>query len=741
NDHFFELGGHSLLAVQVISRVRQALGVETALGDLFARPVLADFARGLQAGTRTELPAIVPADRSRRLPLSFAQQRLWFLEQMGDFGAAYHVPASLRLRGELDRDALRRSLDRIVARHEALRTTFHAVDGEPEQRVHAESRFRLAEHDLAGHEGPWAELRRLVAEEATAPFDLESDALARGRLIRLAQDDHVLLVTMHHIVSDGWSMGVLTREMSALYAAFLRGEEDPLPPLPVQYADYAAWQRGWVDGEVLQAQADYWKETLTGAPELLELPADHPRPARPDHAGALVGLELDEELTAGLKALSQRRGTTLYMTVLAGWATVLSRLAGQDEVVIGSPTANRGRAEIEGLIGFFVNTLALRVDLSGAPTVAELMARVKERAVGAQGHQDIPFEQVVERVQPARSLSHSPLFQVLFAWQSAAQGALELPGLTVDTAGMAERETAKFDLTLSMMEQGGRIVGGLVYATALFERATAERWLGYLRRVLAEMVADEHQPVDRLPLLPAAERQVLVEEWNATDAPYPSDACVHELFEAQVERTPHAVAVSCEGETLTYAELNARANRLAHHLRALGVKPDVRVGLCAERGMEMMVGLYAVLKAGGAYVPLDPSYPADRLRYMLEDGAPALLLTQAPLAGMFEGTGVPVIDLAESAAWAHRPESNPGRGDLTSGHMAYVIYTSGSTGRPKGVVNQHSCLVNRLVWGRAAWQMGADEAVLCKTSLSFDGSVREVFLPLTLGARVVMAHP
>jgi amino acid adenylation domain-containing protein len=741
NDHFFELGGHSLRAVQVISRVRQALGVEIALGDLFARPVLADFARGLMAGARAELPAIVPADRGRPLPLSFAQQRLWFLEQMGDFGAAYHVPASLRLRGKLDRGALARALERIVERHEALRTTFHAADGDPEQRVLAESRFRMAEQDLSARAEPWTELRKVVAEESAAPFDLENGPLVRARLVKLAADDHVLLVTMHHIVSDGWSMGVLTRELSTLYTAFLRGHGDPLPPLPVQYADYAAWQRGWVDGEVLREQADYWKTTLTGAPELLELPADHPRPARPDHAGALVGLELDEELTAGLKALSQRQGTTLYMTVLAGWATVLARLSGQDDVVIGSPTANRGRAEVEGLIGFFVNTLALRLDLSGAPTVAELMGRVKERAVAAQGNQDIPFEQVVERVQPARSLSHSPLFQVLFAWQSAAQGALELPGLTVETAGLTERETAKFDLSLSMMETGGRIVGGLVYATALFERATAERWIGYLTRVLREMVADETRTTDRIPLLPAAERHTVVEEWNATDAPFPSDACVHELFEAQVERTPHAVAVACGGETMTYAELNARANRLAHHLRALGVKPDVRVGICVERGMEMMVGLYAVLKAGGAYVPLDPSYPADRLRYMLEDGAPALLLTQAPLAGMFEGTGVPVIDLARESEWAHRPEGNPERGELTSGHMAYVIYTSGSTGRPKGVVNQHSCLVNRLVWGRAAWEMGADEAVLCKTSLSFDGSVREVFLPLTLGARVVMAHP
>ncbi|HEX8695266.1 MAG TPA: amino acid adenylation domain-containing protein, partial [Longimicrobium sp.] len=612
-DHFFELGGHSLLAVRVVSRVREALGVEAALGAVFERPVLADFARGLEAAARAELPAIEPVDRAGRLAPSFAQQRLWFLEQLGGAGAAYHIPLRLRLRGELDREALSRALDRIVARHEALRTTFPPVDGEPVQHVApaGESVFPLLEHDLAGRADRDAELRRLVAEEAGAPFDVGRGPLVRGRLVRLAADDHVLLVTMHHIVSDAWSMGVLVDELGALYAAYRRGGKDPLPPLAVQYADYAAWQRRWVDGEVLQRQADYWTHALAGAPELLELPTDHPRPARQDHAGATVALELDEELTAGLRALGRRHGTTLFMTLLAGWATVLGRLSGQDDVVIGTPTANRGRREIEGLIGFFVNTLAVRVDLAGAPTVAELLGRVKARALGAQQNQDIPFEQVVELLQPARSLAHTPLFQAMFAWQNAPRPRLELPGLELAPVPGAAQATAKFDISLTLSERGGRIVGAVEYATSLFERATVERYAGYLRCVLEEMAADDGRSVERLDVLPETERRQLLEEWNATHAPYPRGASVHELFRAQAERTPDAVAVVSGERSLAYAELDARANRLALRLRSRGVGPDTRVAVLMPRSVELVVAELAILKVGAAYVPLDASHPPE----------------------------------------------------------------------------------------------------------------------------------
>ncbi|HEY7767416.1 amino acid adenylation domain-containing protein, partial [Longimicrobium sp.] len=666
-DDFFELGGHSLVAARVVARIRQALGVEAAPRDLFERPVLADFARGLETAARAEAAPIAPVERSGPLPLSFAQRGLWFLEQLGNLGGTYNVPLHLRLRGALDRGALARALDRIVARHEALRTTFAAVDGEPVQRIAPveESAFALVEHDLRASADAEDELRRLAAGEAIAPFDLARGPLVRGRLVRMAADDHVLLLTMHHIVSDGWSLGVLHGELAALYAAFARGEPDPLPPLPVQYADYAAWHRRQVEGEVLRRQGDYWRATLAGAPELLELPADHPRPARQDFAGASLKVELDEALTAALMALGQRHGATLYMTLLAGWAAVLARLSGQDEVVVGTPSANRGRSEVEGLIGFFVNTLPVRVNLSGAPTVAEALGRVKARALEAQQNQDIPFEQVVELVQPARTLAHSPLFQVMFAWQNAPATRLELPGLTLAPADAGPRATAKFDLLLSLSEEDGRIAGEVEYATSLFEQATVERWLGYLRRVLEAFASDDGSSVERLPMLSEGERSLVLREWNATEAAYPREACVHELVEAQVERTPGSVAVVFEGERVTYAELNARANRLAHHLRALGVGPDVRVGICVERSVEMVVGLLGILKSGGAYVPLDASYPVARLRDMVEDSAPAVLLTHPPLAAtvaeLSAGSAVPVLDLTHDRAWAERPETNPGR--------------------------------------------------------------------------------
>ncbi|HVH13547.1 MAG TPA: amino acid adenylation domain-containing protein, partial [Longimicrobium sp.] len=630
--------------------------------------------------------------------------------------------------------------------HETLRTTFVQVDGVPEQRIASAraSRFHLAEQDLAGWPDADAQLDRLIAEEGRAPFDLARGPLIRGRLVRMAADDHVLLLTMHHIVSDGWSTGVFFGELATLYTAFHEGRQAELPALPVQYADFAAWQRRWVEGKVIREQADYWAGTLAGAPELLELPTDHPRPAQMDHAGARFGLVLDEALTAGLKALSRRHGTTLFMTLLAGWAAVLGRLSGQEDVVIGSPMAGRGRREIEGLIGFFVNTLALRVDLSGSPTVAELLARVKARALEAQNHQDIPFEQLVERLDPVRSLSHGPIFQVMLVWQNTPRGGgVSFSGLELDGVGTETFDAqAKADLSLALGERDGRIAGDVLYSTALFERATVERYAGYLRRVLEQMVADDGRRVERLALMPESERARVVREWNRTDSDRPSEACIHELFEAQAARTPDAPAVVSEAGTLSYAELNAGANRLAHHLRALGVGPDVRVGICVERSPEMVVALLGVLKAGGTYVPLDPSYPADRLEYMLADSAPAAVLAQGALRDRFAGAGIPVLELdADAPAWADRPATNPARGELTPAHAAYVIYTSGSTGRPKGVMNTHGAVAALLASSQALWQLGAGDAVLQNIPYSFDVSVRELFWPLMAGGRVVLPRP
>jgi hypothetical protein len=483
-----------------------------------------------------------------------------------------------------------------------------------------ESGLSLSQVDLWGHADPEAELERLAAEEAAAPFDLTHGPLVRGRLIRLAANDHVLLVTMHHIVSDGWSMGVLVNEFSALYTAFSQGRTDPLPPLPIQYADYAAWQRHWIASERLQRQLDFWRDHLSGAPTLLELPTDRPRPTVQDYAGASVGFELDAELTANLKALSQRHGTTLFMTLLASWAALLARLSGQHDVVIGTPVANRHRAEIEPLIGFFVNTQALRVDVSGSPSVAELLAQVRSTALAAQAHQDIPFEQVVEALSHARSMAHSPIFfQVMFAWQNAPGGSLDLPGLQSEPVE-ASATTVKFDLELTLHEAGERIAGSLGYACALFDRSSIERHLGHWQTLLRGLVADDGASVARLPLLTATQQQHLLHAFNDSAAPFPHEQCIHQLFEEQAARTPEATALVFEGTSLTYRELNARANQLAHHLIALGVQTGDCVALalprsddrgCRTRGAQVRRGLRAT---GPGPSQRTPAFHAGRLR-------------------------------------------------------------------------------------------------------------------------------
>ncbi|HYQ71304.1 MAG TPA: condensation domain-containing protein, partial [Gammaproteobacteria bacterium] len=551
HDNFFDLGGHSLLAVTLISRIRTRLGVEVLVAEIFTRPALSELANHIETAAKSDLPAITAADRTQALPLSFAQQRLWFLTQLDDkAGQAYHLPGGVKLTGVVDKPALKAALDRIVWRHEVLRTTFSETDGVPVQVVApADSGFMHLEHDLTGR--PQGEVEQLIEEEARQPFDLATGPLIRGRLIRRSETEHILLMTMHHIVSDGWSMGVLINEVGALYQAFSKGQSDPLPPLAIQYADYAVWQRKWLEGEVLQRQLSYWVNQLSGAPALLELPTDHPRPAEQDYSGASIGFHLDAELTKGLKALSRRHGVTLFMTLLAGWAALLSRLSGQEDIVIGTPFANRTRSEIEPLIGFFVNTLAMRIDLSASPTVVELLERVKQLTLEGQRHQDIPFEQVVDAVNPVRSLSHSPLFQVMFAWQNNPEGRLELGDLQLEGID-APHSTTPFDLSLSMQEAGDIIVGSLEYAAALFEQSTLERYLGHWRSLLKEMAADETRTVDELKILSDIERRQLLYDWNTTETEYPKDKCMHELFEEQAQKTPEAVAVVYEDKNLTY---------------------------------------------------------------------------------------------------------------------------------------------------------------------------------------------
>ncbi|AIV69821.1 D-alanine--poly(phosphoribitol) ligase, subunit 1 [Burkholderia pseudomallei MSHR62] len=756
HDNFFELGGHSLLAVQLVSRLRQALSVEVALGTVFDAPVLSALAERLEAENTEVLPPIPLAPRDGRIALSLAQQRLWFLTQLEGVSEAYHMSGAVRLDGPLNREVLQRALNRIVMRHEALRTCFVREEGEPIQVIQPHADLTVSYHDLREaesirHEAGNREQRakNLSQAHASAPFDLSRDLPVRVLLLQLADEAHVVQVVMHHIASDGWSVGVLLQELSALYGSFIAEQGDPLAPLPLQYADYAAWQRRWLASGQLEKQGAFWQTNLSGAPTLLELPTDRPRPPKQSHAGASVEVKLGAALSERVKRLSQRHGVTPYMTLLSSWAAVLSRLSGQEEVVIGSPVAGRNRTEIEALIGFFVNTLALRLDLSSEPTVGELLKRTKAQVLSAQAHQDLPFDQVVERVKPPRSTAHPPLFQVMFVWQNMPAGELTIPGLTI-RAVETPLQTAQFELTLSLQEAGDDIVGHLNYASALFDESTVRRYVTYWCRLLEGMTAGPaNVSVARLPLLDEAERKQVVYAWNATERDYPIEQCIHQLFEAQVDRKPEAIALTFDGQRLGYAELNARANRLAHYLQARGVGPDRLVALCAERGIEMVVGLLAILKAGGAYVPLDPSHPPERLRRMLDDTNPVAVLVDdigADALASFEShvaARSPRVHLSRDIAqWRACSPANPSTPrERAARRLAYVIYTSGSSGEPKGVMNEHRGVVNRLWWMQQTYALDERDAVLQKTPFSFDVSVWEFFWPLMSGARLVIAKP
>ncbi|QTB46102.1 amino acid adenylation domain-containing protein [Burkholderia pseudomallei] len=756
HDNFFELGGHSLLAVQLVSRLRQALSVEVALGTVFDAPVLSALAERLEAENTAVLPPIPLAPRDGRIALSLAQQRLWFLTQLEGVSEAYHMSGAVRLDGPLNREVLQRALNRIVMRHEALRTCFAREEGEPIQVIQPHADLTVSYHDLREaksirHEAENREQRAkdLSQAHASAPFDLSRDLPVRVLLLQLADEAHVVQVVMHHIASDGWSVGVFLQELSALYGSFIAEQGDPLAPLPLQYADYAAWQRRWLASGQLEKQGAFWQTNLSGAPTLLELPTDRPRPPKQSHAGASVEVKLGAALSERVKRLSQRHGVTPYMTLLSSWAAVLSRLSGQEEVVIGSPVAGRNRTEVEALIGFFVNTLALRLDLSSEPTVGELLKRTKAQVLSAQAHQDLPFDQVVERVKPPRSTAHPPLFQVMFVWQNMPAGELTIPGLTI-RAVETPLQTAQFELTLSLREAGDDIVGHLNYASALFDESTVRRYVTYWCRLLEGMTAGPaNVSVARLPLLDEAERKQVVYEWNATERDYPIEQCIHQLFEAQVDRKPEAIALTFDGQRLGYAELNARANRLAHYLQERGVGPDRLVALCAERGIEMVVGLLAILKAGGAYVPLDPSHPPERLRRMLDDTNPVAVLVDdigADALASFEShvaARSPRVHLSRDIAqWRACSPANPSTPrERAARRLAYVIYTSGSSGEPKGVMNEHRGVVNRLWWMQQTYALDERDAVLQKTPFSFDVSVWEFFWPLMSGARLVIAKP
>ncbi len=687
----------------------------------------------------SSVQASYPDEEVFVFPVSFAQRRLWFLDQLQPDSPFYNIAAAVQLEGTLHVAALERSLQTIVDRHEALRTTFARIDWQPMQIVHPTLKLHVELIDLTLHPAEQRDqlAQELAIAEARQPFSLSKGPLIRAKLLRLGELRHILLLTMHHIVSDGWSISIFVHELAALYNAFLHDQPSPLPDLPIQYADFTIWQQQQLQGEVLERQLAYWRSQLAGISPTLNLPTDRPHPAVQTFHGAQHALRLDPALTAALKALSQQENVTLFMTLLAAFQVLLHRYSNQDDIAIGSPTANRNTPSTEPLIGFFVNMLVLRSNLAGNPSFRELLAQVREVAIGAYAHQDLPFERLVDELQPERDLSRNPLFQVMFALQNIAMPALELPGLTLNALPV-DSGTAQFELTLNLEERDGVLSGWFEYNSDLFDATSIAQMSAQFQTLLAGIVADPSQRIWALPLLPVAERQQLLAEWNATTTPYPQEQTIHEQIAAQAARSPAAIALIFEQQRLSYQELDQRSNQLAHYLQRHGVGPDVLVGIALPRSLELMVALLAILKAGGAYLPLDPSYPAERLAFMLQDAGVRVLIASdpdQPLAGEYQLIHLlhdwPVI--AQEARTA--PESA-----VTSSNLAYVIYTSGSTGTPKGVMIEHRQVINFFTGMDARLGRDTPGVWLATTSISFDISVLELFWTLARGYTVVIQH-
>ncbi|HEY6802288.1 MAG TPA: amino acid adenylation domain-containing protein [Pyrinomonadaceae bacterium] len=743
HDNFFDLGGHSLTAIQTMARVTDLLHVQLSVGTLFESPTVSALAEAIENARKTSQFAgrkpVVAQSREGALPLSFAQQRLWFLDQFQPGLGVYNIPAAVRLRGQLNPDALEQSLNAIVSRHEALRTTFALVGDQPEQSIAPSLTIKLTTHDLQAlpEELRAKELERLMLAKSRRPFDLSAGPLLRAALLQLRPDEHVLIVTIHHIVADGWSIGILVRELSALYDAFTAGTTPVLVELPVQYADFALWQRELLQGDLLATQLDYWTEKLGGELPILELPADRPRPPVQSFAGARETFALEPELSRELNRLCRQEGVTLFMLLLAAFQTLLYRYSGQTDILVGTPIADRDREETQNLIGLFVNTLVMRNELSGALRFNDLLARSRQTALDAYAHADVPFEKIVETLRLERDTSREALFQVMLIVQNTLAPVLQLKGLSLDLLSI-HNQTAKFDLVLSMYEDGGQLKGSLEYSTDLFDKTTIERLLGHFETLLQGIATDPAQQLDDLPLLTVAEEHHLLFELNDTAGPYPFDHLVHRQFELQAARTPDAVAVVSEDQQLSYRELNERANRVAHLLHDSGVGPEVLVGIMMERSAEMVAGLLGVLKAGGCYVPLDPEYPRQRLAYMLQDSKLALLLTQQRLLGR-----VPLADIKTICIDADQRLNESGVEDpavtVCEAHPAYMIYTSGSTGNPKGTQITHGALINFLHSMRREPGLTANDTLLAVTTLSFDIAALELYLPLITGACLVLA--
>jgi len=746
HDNFFELGGHSLLATRVMVRVRKSTGVELPLRALFENPTVAKLATHIDSSapeSAASLPPIVPVSRDRELPLSFSQQRLWFLEQLKPGDPLYHSFQAILIAGPLDVRVLELSLNEIIRRHEVLHTVFDTVGGRPVQRVEPFTPMSLRSMNLSDvpQEERGSTLKQLADAERQHPFDLSRGPLIRALIVVLGEQEHALLLTLHHSISDGWSMGILSREMQALYDAFASGAPMPLPALPIQYADFSVWQREHLQGDVLDEQLSYWRAQLTNVSSVLELPSDRRRPDIASFRGGRVTFELKKELTQQLKTLSQREGVTLFMVLLAALDALLYRYSGQTDIAVGTAIANRNRDETEGLIGFFVNMLVMRTDMKGNPTFLDLLKRVKQMTLAAYQHQDVPFEQIIEMLQPQRSLNRTPLYQIEFTLQNAPLEPLEVRGLRFTL--LDEQEvSSETDLNLIMTESESGLAGDVVYATDLFDATTIERMMSHFRNLLEEIVKAPEQRILELPLTSGSEIQVLLTRWGVTDMN--ANKLVHQLFEEQVARTPEALAVVFNDRKFTYAELNQRANQLARYLKRHHAKPETLVAVHLEQSYELIVALLAVLKAGAAFVPLDPSYPPETLAFMLEDAKAPILLTQEALGGALPGSGAKVISLDVSAAeiaqeGVYDPSATAG-GDT----LAYAIYTSGSTGQSNGVLITHDALTKYCLDFSERIGLRASDRILQFASPSFDVALEEIFPTLLCGATIVFSdgeHP
>jgi amino acid adenylation domain-containing protein len=729
-DNFFELGGNSLLATQVAARVRHKLKIEMPIRLLFENSTIVMLAKVIETLGLTDRMAITRSDRNETAPLSFTQQQFWLLDQAEAGKSHYNVRTAIKIEGLLDTAKLQHAFEAIIARHEILRTTFVVKDGSPMQVIAPSLPFTLNVSDLSALSVPARdkEIERAQADEAEKQFDLARGPLFRIELLKLKRDEHALMITLHHIICDGWSISLLLRELVSLY------QSEELDNLPIQYADFSVWQREHFETETMKRQMDYWKQKLANAP-LLELPTDHQRPATRSFNGAQESLLLPGDLSNAIKELSRREGVTLFITLLAAFQALLFHYSGQDDIAVGSPIAGRTLIETENLIGAFVNTLVFRGDLSGNPTFCEFLGRIRETALGAYAHQEAPFEKIVEELRPERTPNRTPLFDVMFVLETTAadveSGEIALRPLKVRTT------KAKFDLTLKIEDEPVGLRASFEYNTDLLARATMQRMLAHFQNLLTAVVAHPLQRLAQLPLLGDDERRQMLVDWNATAADFSRDACIHEVFEARVCKAPDAIAAEFQGKRLTYRELNARANQLARYLRKEGVEREVLVGVCVERSLEMLVSILAVLKAGGAYVPLDPTYPRERIAFMIEDAGLTILLTQERLVKDISAGEARLICVDDAEIFSQEREQNLTI-DVTPDNLAYVIYTSGSTGKPKGVEVEHRSVVNFVEAAVASYPIKSSDRVLQFTSLCFDISVEEIYPALIAGATLVL---